>query len=57
MSVGVLLRIDTGIILIGDAIQANRYLVLEEMNGVRLEMDCGKMKYSNSTNVIRHVCE
>ena len=31
MSVGVFLRIDTGVILIGDAIQANQCLVLVEI--------------------------
>ena len=35
VSVGVFLHIDSGVILIGDAIQANQCLVLAEIKGVR----------------------
>ena len=37
MYVGVFLRIDTGVILIGDAISTNQRLVLDKLRGVKLE--------------------
>ena len=36
MSIGAFLRINTGDILIGDAIQANQCLVLEEIKGCQV---------------------
>jgi len=58
-SVGVFVRLDTGIILIGDAIQANQCLDLHKLRDFMLEVGLWRNEVPEfHTNFIQlHVCE
>ena len=55
MSVSVFLRIDTGIVLIGDAVQANQCVVLAELKG--LEIGLAENEVFEFHEFIQPVCE